>query len=434
MLLAPPPSTAIVGSAPRLLPHFLILCLKISLPSFPFLLLHNLPLPAPCRSISRIRNLSPSPPTIRPIMSVLDDVSATADNFFNTLQTYSVSHRDGIIAVLLLAAAIISFAGRTLLRPTIFLMGFAPTFLTVAAFGVALAEEQASSHTPRYVAIFKTVSITIAALFALLIGLLVVGLLFRVATFLLCAAFGAILVVVFNLFLLQPSISPNALLAWYTAMLLAGLLSGINSVYYPITAITLATAFDGAALAIFSLAHFLGHQPNLLNGVPNTTAEKWWSVCYASATVLLGIFGAITQTQATIVEPFSPRGRAVPTSSLSGTPEDARDEVLDATLVPQERLPFHKNLTSPATYATNQSAVPPYLLPPIDESARLYIPEPPQSPSYRGSTAPSPSQNDYGATEANDAQYSVMQGIGAPPLSSSDGLPSMRETHSSLRV
>lgn len=321
-------------------------------------------------------------------MTVVDSVSTTANAFLTTLQQYVSTHHDGIVALLLFIGVIVAFSGKVLLSPTVFLLGFLPTTVSICALAAAFGQDQQDA-VPHLILI-EAICIIFAILIGILVGVVLLRLLFRIATFLLCAGFGAVLVFVLHLYLLQPAVAPNAQFFLYCAALFAALIAGLFSVSYPETAIILGTAFDGAALAVFSLARFLGQRPNLFSGIVQTpdTASPWWTIAYATATLLLGILGAITQHQvATAV-------RLMAAQKADGTRPNAKPagaQSQDASIAPP--LPFG--------FAEEDPLIPPLRTP----------------PSRSGMASPG-STSGYGAV-GDDSHYNVMQNLGAAPLGSS---------------
>lgn len=312
-------------------------------------------------------------------MAVVDSVSDTANSLFSSLNTYAATHHDGIVALLLLTGVTITFTGRKLLKPTVFLLGFIPATLFIAAIGVAFSYDQ-PIHQPW----LDALAIAISLLFGVLIGFIMLRLLFRIATFLICAGFGAVLVLVTHLFILQPTTGQNAQFLLYAAVIFAAIVAGLLSVSYPDTGIILGTAFDGAALAVFSLARFLGHRPHVLSEQVNAAdVPPWWAVGYGAATLLLGLFGAITQRQV------------------------ANADAVVASLTKQ----------TPSGYGGSEQGSLPFL--PGEETHLLPF-EPPRTPPHLRSGIPSPDRNsEYGAVDQEDPQYSVVHNLGAGPLTPS---------------
>lgn len=327
-------------------------------------------------------------------MTVIDSVGESANAFYETLQKYADSHHDGLVALSLFAGVIIAFSGRTLLRPTVFLLGFVPATVTIIALGLAFLNDESppssDDSTSTHVSIFEGIVVTVAVVCGVIVGVVMLRLLFRIATFLLCAGFGAVIVFVFHLFLLEPVESPNALFMLYVAAAFAALLAGLFSVSYPDTGIILGTAFDGAALSVFSLSRFLGHRPNFLSEtVKGTDISMWWAIGYGTATLLLGVFGAMTQRQVAIA-----------------------DEIITQNA---ERKRNQNGQQLQESYDPMSTS--PYGLPPGENEHLLPYAEPPRTPQYMRSGGGSPATNSaYGAVDHEDSQYSVVRNLGAAPL------------------
>ncbi|PXF41904.1 hypothetical protein BWQ96_08356 [Gracilariopsis chorda] len=313
-------------------------------------------------------------------MAIVDSLSDSADSILSNFNTYAASHEDGIIALLLFVGVVVSFSGRVLLTPTVFLLGFIPSSTTITALALAYIQDKKPAN-PR---IIGALAMLCAVAVGVLVGVIMLRLLFRIATFLLCAGFGAVIVLIVHLFLLEPSVGPNALIILYSIVILAALLAGLFSVSYPDTAIILGTSFDGAALAVFSLARFLGHRPKLLIQVPQgAQIPALWAIGYASATLLLGIFGAMTQRQVAVADAII----AAAAEKRDSTREHNESELPESlpTTEQQHLIPFHA--------------------------------EPPHTPPYEREPIHSPIGNStYGAVDQDDSQYSVVHNIGAEPL------------------
>lgn len=313
-------------------------------------------------------------------MAIVDSLSDSADSILSNFNDYAHSHEDGIIALLLFVGVVVAFSGRVLLTPTVFLLGFIPSSTTITAFALAFIQDRKPANPRLIGAIAMLLSVAVGVL----VGFIMLRLLFRIATFLLCAGFGAVVVLIMHLFLLEPSVGPNALILLYAIVILAALLAGLLSVSYPQTAIILGTAFDGAALAVFSLARFLGHQPKLLTQVPNgAQIPAVWAIGYASATLLLGIFGAMTQRQIALAD------------AIIAAAAEKRNAALQ-----------------------NNESEAPESLPTVEQQHLLsFQAEPPRTPPYEREPIHSPIGNStYGAVDQDDSQYSVIHNIGAQPL------------------
>lgn len=318
-------------------------------------------------------------------MTVVDSVSDSANSLLGAVDDYAASHHDGLVALALFAGVIIAFAGRTLLKPTVFLLGFVPATVTIVALGLALVEDE----SPKHVSLLEGIVIAVALIAGVLVGVIMLRLLFRIASFLLCAGFGAVLVLVFHLFLLEPVVGKNAQFILYATAVFAALIAGLFSVSYPETGIILGTAFDGAALAVFSLARFLGHRPNVLaETLPGTDISIWWAMGYGAATLLLGVFGALTQRQVAIADAIIAQNAERKSKQPNDNPYD-----------PMADSPY-----------MGMSGEGDHLLP---------MAEPPRTPPYMRSGVESPAASGYGAVDHEDTQYSVVHNLGAAPLAPS---------------
>lgn len=318
-------------------------------------------------------------------MAVVDSVSDSANSLLSAVNDYAASHHDGLIALALFAGVIIAFAGRTLLKPTVFLLGFVPATVTIVALGLALVEDESPEHG----SLLEGIVIAVALLAGVLVGVIMLRLLFRIATFLLCAGFGAVLVLVFHLFLLEPVVDKNARFILYATAIFAALMTGLFSVSYPDTGIILGTSFDGAALSVFSLSRFLGHRPNILaESVQGTDISMWWAMGYGVATLLLGMFGAVTQRQVAIADAI-----------IAQNAEDKKKPATDHPYDPMAESPY-----------MGMSGEGDHLLP---------LAEPPRTPPYMRSGVESPATSGYGAVDREDTQYSVVHNLGAAPLAPS---------------
>lgn len=269
-----------------------------------------------------------------------------------------------------------------MLKPTVFLLGFTPSFIAIVALGLAFIHDEKPSHAP----LLEGIAIAVGIIVGVLVGVIVLRLLFRIAIFLLCAGFGAVLVFVFHLFLLAPIGGTNALFVLYSIIILAALISGLFSVSYPETGILLGTSFDGSALAVYSLARFLGHQPTFLKASDGTKISLWWSIGYGAATILLGVFGFISQRQVA-----------------------AANKIIAADA--QRKRQNSNTQMDPMAQFQGYSGEGDHLLPMI---------EPPRTPVHMRSDAESPTGGSGYGTIEDDPKYSVAHNLGAGPLGSSE--------------
>lgn len=240
----------------------------------------------------------------------MDTVAGSAGSLASSVASWSSEHEDGLIALALLCATCVTFAGRTLLRPTVFLLGFIPASVFVCNIGLSLFPGAASDDaaaatsaaaegaaetakaTPASTA-FPGIVIAASVVVGIVAGTIMLRLLFMLATFAITAASGAVLVLIVHVLLLQPDTKSGEVVL-FTVAVAAALVTGMLSLAYPKRMIIFGTAFDGAAIAIFALAHFLGNEPDILGTV---TSEKsvLWSVGYAIASIVLGLYGTYIQ-------------------------------------------------------------------------------------------------------------------------------------------
>lgn len=414
--------------------------------------LHSWIVPRRRPQVSHALHLSHSQ-LVYPKMTFVDDVADSLDKVLSTISFYSESHKDGIIALFLLFGVIITFTGKALIRPTVFLLGFLPTSTIMTSFGVALVADMTKSDSspPVYVPFVQVAIVLTSLILGILVGIVMVRLLFRVTIFLICGVSGAVMVATIYLLLMQPSNSRNALSVWYACMLLAAIVAALLSVTYPSAAIILGTSFDGAALAVISVSRFLGHRPVVFNPLlptPSPTApspspslppssksiDNWWAMSYAIAVLILAIFGAVTQYRVAVADRIVAqhsqekrrRSRPQETSIMEPGPPvllqlPSNTEVEDeyASTV-ANGSPSEKRSHKFPTHFLNPSR---FLLPPSQDQERVTVIEPSTPTSHSGNnsmySAPQSSLAVYGSTDQQDAQYSVIHNLGAQPLNHS---------------
>lgn len=384
-----------------------------------------------------------------------------------------------------MCGVVLCFTGHTLLRPTVFLLGSLPTTVVICVFGLALLADHHHSPTPSTTAaveatpgpsvltrLLQVVVLLFGITLGLLVGMVMVRLLCRVAIFLICAVYGAICTLLIYFILLQPASSHNALLLWYAAIVLAALISALLSVTYPEAAIILGTALDGAALAVYCAAHFLGHPPYIIattaetevTGVKhNFNADRWWAASYAFLTILLALFGAFTQRRVNAAAKPS-TFFTQPVESIAGAANQSSQQTSTQQGSDQQQLPQQpEQLGQPnlaqdvqlygPSISTDINGLPNYHPASVlteggsanglvermnssygfpqrylvsgangmgtqDEQNQLVtVIEPPRSPAYRHSDQPNHLPiSAYGAMDSQDMQYSVVQNLGADPL------------------
>lgn len=260
----------------------------------------------------------------------MDAMTDAAGQVATSVSSWIKSHDDGIVALMLLLSTMVVFSGRTMLRPTVFLMGFLPTSIFFGAVGMSLLPNRSSSPpvasgtaTTAPVVVTGAPSIgnatntgggaaagviassqgggrvlpglilLVAVVTGILAGIVVLRLMFSLANFVITASSGVVLVLIVHLLLLSPTTKSGEIVL-FCVCTLAGLLAGMLSLAYPRTMLIIGTAFDGAAVAIFCLAHFLGNQPDVLATIA-TVKSPLWAIGYCIATIMLGTYGAIVQ-------------------------------------------------------------------------------------------------------------------------------------------
>lgn len=385
-------------------------------------------------------------------MDFVDEVADSVNSFISTVLSYANSHVDGIIALLLMFGIVLSFTGKAVIRLTVFLLGFIPTTTVMTTFAVALVTDL-TTHTPppKYVIVVQVIVVVMSILLGLLVGFVMVRLLFRVTTFVICGASGAIMVSIIYLLFLQPPHSRNGMFVWYAFMLLASVVAALLSFSYPEGAVILGTSIDGAAITIMSIAWFLGHRPTVFDPVlstpspipssipspipspsavsPHSSGDELWAMAYAFSVILLAIFGAITQYRVTTANEIV----AEYTGQQRRRAQAQRDSQYDASVIVPLRQGSGVDNYTTATIIENPSTdksalrmptrfVNPsrYLLPSSgDNQERVTIIEPPGSNSPGANSDPN-NYPAYGATDIEDAQYSVMHNLGAQPLTDSE--------------
>lgn len=223
-----------------------------------------------------------------------------AGELASTVSSFVDSHQDGIIALVLLLAVAVTLTGRLMLRPTVFMLGFAPTFLFCASLGYSVfcdVEEAKSCAAGTPVPVALVVASLVLGVIA---GIVMLRLLFGLAIFAMTAASGVVLVAIIHVLLLQPD-SGGVEVIMFAIAIAAGLLCGLLSLAYPEVMIIVGTSIDGAAVAIFALAHFLGNEPDVLGTVAKGKSP-FWNISYAIDTVILGTYGMLIQLRIAAAE------------------------------------------------------------------------------------------------------------------------------------
>lgn len=305
-------------------------------------------------------------------MSVWDTVAGATGALSDVTSKFADTHHDGIAAASIVAGLTVAFCGRVILRPIVFLLGFVPTLALFTSVGLALAQDS----DPKQVSTFEALALAVAVTLALLVGVLMLKVLFRVAVFLICAAFGALLVMELNLFIVATEMSRTADIIRDMLAITAGILAGIASVYRRETCIMFGTAFDGTAVAVYALAGFMGNRPNVIGPVilaADTAVLHTWKLFYASLVVGLSLFASLMQFRLLRAE--------------------ERADVAEAALKRPNGF---------------------QVIPDIEHGMISEI-EPPKSP-------PSFSNDDdgFGNYGALEHEYSVVTNLGAPPLAGAE--------------
>jgi hypothetical protein len=226
----------------------------------------------------------------------MDGVADAAGAISSSVANYADTHQDGIIALALMCGTAVVFCGRTLLRPTVFMIGFIPTVAFFASIGYSLLPESSfTAPASSDIAHVLPVVVGIASVaLGVLAGIIVNRLLFALATFIVTAASGVVFVLIAHAFLLQPVTSSGQVIL-FTAAVVAALVTGMLSLIYPRIMVILGTAFDGAAIAVLSVAHFLGNGSDAFMGTATALESPWWALGCSIATVVLGSYGVMIQ-------------------------------------------------------------------------------------------------------------------------------------------
>lgn len=216
-----------------------------------------------------------------------------ATSLVDSVGEYVDTHQDGIIALCLTCATAVTFSGRTLLRPTVFLSGFLPTFGFFSSIGYSLLPEPQRILDDNRIRVFPSLIVIVALLLGVLAGMIMLKVLFALATFLITAMSGAVLVFLVHVLLLQTLTSSGQVIL-ATFAVVAAMITGVVSLVYPRTMIIIGTAFDGGACTVYSLSHFLGHQPRVF-GSQTSVEAPLWALGYSLATFVLAAYGIYVQ-------------------------------------------------------------------------------------------------------------------------------------------
>ncbi len=308
-------------------------------------------------------------------MGVVDTVRNAAVALSTIVGKFASTHHDGILALCIFVGLIIAFCGRVILRPTVFLLGFSPTFALFASIGLALVQDSKPART----SLVEALAVLLAVVLGVLVGFIMLKVLFRFAIILICAGLGVVLVLDLNLFVTANALSHNGQVLRDLLVIIAAILAGTASIKFPETSIVLGTAFDGAGLAVYALAKFLGHRPNVFAAsllppdVTDVPVWEAWKIFYACLVIALGLFAAGMQHRLARAETIADKTR------------------LAAAYEP---------------------------VPDVEEGGSAYhggSPEPPGTP--RSFAKEDDTFGNYGAMEH---EYSVVSNLGAPPLAAGE--------------
>lgn len=246
-------------------------------------------------------------------------MNAVADNageLASTVTGFVDSHQDGIVAMVLLLAVTVTLTGRLILRPTVFMIGFLPTFFLCASLGYSAFCDKADAESCRPGTAEPAFLALVALALGVVAGIVMLRLLFALAIFAMTAASGVVLVAIIHVLLLQPDSGPAEVIM-FSAAVAAGLVAGLLSLAYPEVMIIVGTSIDGAAIAIFALAHFLQNEPDVLGAVVKGKSPIW-NVAYAISTVILGTYGMLIQLRVAAAD-HSPPSRSMDPLELDET-------------------------------------------------------------------------------------------------------------------
>lgn len=225
----------------------------------------------------------------------MEDKSTSAGDLANVVYIFASNHEEGLVAAVLLVATIVTLTGRTLLKPTVFLLGFLPffSFFASAAFYYFCASTTTATclnfHSP-----LQICAALVSFVLGIVAGVLVLQRLFPLATFFLIGVAGVILVLVAHILLLQPR--PNlGDVFFYAVAVAAALIMGIMSLYNLGLMIVIGSAIDGAAIAMYALLHFFGVEPSVLGQVPGAEGSLLWTLVYGVGVIFLSCYGTFVQ-------------------------------------------------------------------------------------------------------------------------------------------
>ena len=304
-------------------------------------------------------------------VSVMGTVQDAAGTLSSVVTNFATTHQDGIDALLIVGGVIVALCGRVILRPVVFLLGFSPTFALFAAIGLSIVTDTLKMTTRT----FETIALGGAFILAVIVGMIMLKVLFRVAVFAICASMGGVLVL--NLSLYFPTQATFELIRDTIAVIVA-ILTGMLSTYARETAVIFGTSFDGAALATYAVAGFLGHRPILFNIDEAPKQPHAWKVFYATFLMCLALFSVLMQLRLAAAEDSGTRAARL-YETLKG--ENSRRDMMD--------------------------------IEGGGAGGQLLDTDPPKSPRFSNEDDSGFGTGGYGTM---DNEYSVVSHLGAPPL------------------
>jgi Domain of unknown function (DUF4203) len=221
----------------------------------------------------------------------MNSVADNANDLASTVSSFVDAHQDGIVGLVLLLSVVVTFTGRLMVKPTVFTLGLVPAFLFCASLGYSVFCNSDDAKSCASGTAVPIVLVILSLILGVVAGMVMLRLLFALAIFAMTAASGAVLVAIVHVLMLQPE-SSGVEVVMFSIAIAAALVAGSLSLVYPEVMTIAGTSIDGAATAIFSLAHFLGDEPEVPGSVGKSSL---WSVVYAVATVLLGTYGMLIQ-------------------------------------------------------------------------------------------------------------------------------------------
>lgn len=255
----------------------------------------------------------------------IEDGTEAAGNLANIALTFAKNHEDGIVALVLLVATIVTLSGRPLVKPTVFMLGFLPFVCFFAsAFWNYFCVPLADGKCPNAAAPLHILAGLLSLLFSVFAGILVLQKLFPLATFLLVSASGVILVLVLHILLQQPKPGPGDIFL-YAVCVAAALCMGILSLSYLELMLVVGLAVDFAAIAMYALMFLFRAEPSVMGQVPEVEGSALGTLVYAVGVIALSCYGIFVQLRLA-------RAERQPSSAAAGTESQAlREEALIAS-------------------------------------------------------------------------------------------------------